>query len=117
MGTKVKLKSPKSNSTFSFKNPGKKSPGFFCSVGLTKYSMRSIIDLSFIQSNLDASKSRNGAVHPMLELLFYSSLTCQQADTIMLKMKANENLSNAFKVELIETVKESTPECIWDAHD
>jgi len=53
----------------------------------------------------------------MLELLFYSSLTCQQADTIMLKMKANENISNAFKVELVETVKESTPECYWDAHD
>ena len=67
----------------------------------------------------DASKSRNGVVHPMLELLFYSSLTCQQADTIMLKMKANENLDHAFKVELIETVKESTPECrwYWDAHD
>ena len=65
----------------------------------------------------DASKSRNGTVDPMLELLFYTSLTCQQADTIMLKMKANENLSNVFKVELIETVKESTPECIWDAHD
>ena len=55
----------------------------------------------------------------MLELLFYSSLTCQQADTIMLKMKANENLDHAFKVELIETVKESTPECqwYWDAND
>jgi hypothetical protein len=53
----------------------------------------------------------------MLELLFYSSLTCQQADAIMLRMKANENLSNAFKVELIETVKESVPECFWDAHD
>jgi len=64
-----------------------------------------------------ASKSRNGAVHPMLEILFYSSLTCQQADTIMLKMKANEDLSHAFKVELIETVKESVPECFWDAHD
>jgi hypothetical protein len=53
----------------------------------------------------------------MLELLFYSTLTCQQADSIMLKMKANENISNAFKVELIETVKESVPECFWDAHD
>jgi hypothetical protein len=53
----------------------------------------------------------------MFELLLYSSLTCQQADTIMLKMKANENLSNAFKVELIETVKESVPECYWDAND
>ena len=53
----------------------------------------------------------------MIELFLYSSLTCQQADTIMLKMKANEDLSNVFKVELIETVKESTPECYWDAHD
>jgi hypothetical protein len=54
----------------------------------------------------------------MLELLFYSSLTCQQADAIMLRMKANENISNAFKVELIEVMKESTPECYpWDAHD
>jgi hypothetical protein len=54
----------------------------------------------------------------MLEILFYSSLSCQQADTIMLKMKANENISNAFKVELIEVMKESTPECYpWDAND
>ena len=53
----------------------------------------------------------------MFELLLYSSLTCQQADTIMLKMKANEDLSPAFKVELIETVKESVPECYWDAND
>ena len=53
----------------------------------------------------------------MIEFLLYSSLTCQQADTIMLKMKANENLSDVFKVELIETVKDSTPECYWDAND
>ena len=53
----------------------------------------------------------------MLELFFYTSLTCQQADAIMLRMKANENISNAFKVELVEVVKESTPECYWDAND
>jgi len=53
----------------------------------------------------------------MIEFLLYSSLTCQQADGIILKMKANENLSDAFKVELVETVKESTPECYWDAND
>ena len=53
----------------------------------------------------------------MLELLFYTTLTCQQADAIMLKMKANEDIPNAFKVELVETVKESTPECYWDAND
>ena len=54
----------------------------------------------------------------MLELFFYTSLTCQQADTIMLKMKANENLPHAFKVELIEVMKESTPDCYpWVAND
>jgi len=53
----------------------------------------------------------------MLEILFYSTLTCTQADAIMLRMRANENISDAFRIELVETVKESTPECFWDAHD
>ena len=54
----------------------------------------------------------------MLELLFYTTLTCQQADAIMLKMRANENIPPEFKVELIEVMKESTPECYpWDAND
>ena len=53
----------------------------------------------------------------MIEFLFYSSLTCQQADAIMLRMQSNENVSNQVKVELVEAIKESTPECYWDAHD
>ena len=53
----------------------------------------------------------------MIEFLFYSSLTCTQTDAIMLKIENNANLSNIVKVELVETLKESTPECIWDAHD
>ena len=66
----------------------------------------------------DASKSRNGAVHPMLEVLLYSSLTCQQADSIMFRMRTNENIPPEMKVELIEVMKESTPDCYpWDAHD
>ena len=79
--------------------------------------MRSIIDLSFIGDFSDASKSRNGFVDLMLEILLYSTLTCPQADAIMLKIKANENLENFIKIELVETVKESTPECKWDAND
>ena len=54
----------------------------------------------------DASKSRNGAVHPMLELLFYTSLTCAQADAIMFRMRSNENIPTEYKVELIEVMKE-----------
>jgi hypothetical protein len=53
----------------------------------------------------------------MLEILLYSTLTCPQADAIMLKIKANEDLENFIKIELVETVKESTPECKWDAND
>jgi len=67
----------------------------------------------------DASKSRNGAVHPMAEFLLYTSLTCQQSDAIMLKIEASEYLDNQVKVELIDTVKESAPQCdwYWDAND
>ena len=55
----------------------------------------------------------------MLELLFYTSLTCTQTDAIMLRIEANENLSNLVKVELVETLKDSSPECewYWDAND
>ena len=55
----------------------------------------------------------------MLEVLFYSTLTCTQADAIMLRIDANNNLSNIVKVELVETVKESVPQCdwYWDAND
>ena len=66
----------------------------------------------------DASKSRNGAVHPMIEILLYSSLNCRDADSIMLRMLNNENVNNQVKIELVEAIKESTPECYpWDAND
>ena len=65
----------------------------------------------------DASKSRNGVVHPMFEILLYSTLTCSQTDAIILRMKQNENISPEYKVELIEVMKESNPECYWDAID
>ena len=53
----------------------------------------------------------------MVDLLLYTTLTCQQADAIMLRVKANGDLNNMIKIELLETVKESTPECKWDAND
>ena len=66
----------------------------------------------------DASKSRNGAVHPMIEFLLYSSLSCSDADAIMFRMRNKKDLDNQVKIELIEAVKESTPECYpWDAND
>ena len=55
----------------------------------------------------------------MLEVLFYTTLTCTQTDAIMLKIENNINLSNTLKVELVETLKDSAPECswYWDAND
>jgi len=55
----------------------------------------------------------------MIDLLLYSSLSCAEADAIMLRIKAQENLDNVVKIELVETVKGSVPECryFWDAND
>ena len=55
----------------------------------------------------------------MLEVLFYTTITYTQTDAIMRKIEANENLSNQVKVELVETLKDSAPEChwYWDAND
>ena len=55
----------------------------------------------------------------MVEFLLYTTLTCQQTDAIMLKIKANEYLEDFLKVELVETLKDSAPECewYWDAND
>jgi len=53
----------------------------------------------------------------MVDLLLYSTIACADADAIVLRMKANEDLPQVVKVELVETVKESTPHCYWDAND
>jgi|TARA_R100001460_G_scaffold65398_1_gene105714 hypothetical protein len=51
------------------------------------------------------------------EFLLYSSLLCEDADAIMLRIKANEDMNSIIKVELIDTIKEATPNCPWDAND
>ena len=53
----------------------------------------------------------------MLELFLSTTLTCQQSDAIMLKIKLNESLPEEIRVELVETVKDYTKECKWDAND
>jgi len=53
----------------------------------------------------------------MIDLLLYSSISCADADAIMIRIKARNDLPQVVQVELIETVKESTPDCYWDAHD
>jgi|TARA_R100001509_G_scaffold114623_1_gene69710 hypothetical protein len=55
----------------------------------------------------------------MIDLLLYSTLSCADADAIMLRIKAQEEMPQAVVVELVQTVKESVPECnhYWDAND
>ena len=53
----------------------------------------------------------------MIEFLLYSSISCSDADAIMLRAWNHENLNNQVKIELVEALKESTPECYWDAND
>ena len=52
----------------------------------------------------------------MVDFLLYTTLNCSDTDSIMLRIKNNENLNNQVKIELVEVLKESTPECPWDAH-
>ena len=56
----------------------------------------------------------------MLDLLLYSGMMCSDAEAIMLRIEKNKSeLPPQIVVELVETVKESVPECdhYWDAND
>jgi hypothetical protein len=53
----------------------------------------------------------------MLELLLSTTLTCQEADALMTRISKHDDLPALVKIELVETVKESAPECYWDAND
>ena len=55
----------------------------------------------------------------MVELLLYSSMACADADALMLRIKTQKHLEPKIQVELVETIKDSVPECdyYWDAND
>ena len=56
----------------------------------------------------------------MLELLLYSTMACTDADELMFRIKLNRvELPREVVIELVETVKDSVPECefYWDAND
>ena len=56
----------------------------------------------------------------MFDLLLYSSMMCSDADALIFRIEKNRSeLSSKVVVELVETVKESVPECdhYWDAND
>jgi len=51
----------------------------------------------------------------MIELLLYSSLTCVQAEELISRVnkfhQETGDISKKDAIELVETIKESTPEC------
>jgi len=56
----------------------------------------------------------------MIELLLYSNMMCADADALLFRIRKNaSDLSPKVVIELVETVKESVPECdyYWDAND
>ena len=56
----------------------------------------------------------------MFEFLLYSNMMCSDADALIFRINKNiSELPPHIVVELVETVKESVPECEfhWDAND
>ena len=52
----------------------------------------------------------------MFEFLLYSGILCADAEDMIRRVDAS-NVSKIIQTEVIETVKEATPECNWDAND
>ena len=53
----------------------------------------------------------------MIDLLLYSTIHCTDAEDMIRRVEANKNVDAIIRTEVIETVKEATPECNWDAND
>ena len=55
----------------------------------------------------------------MFDLLLSSTISCTDADAVILRIKNHEHLNEDWKIELVETIKDYTPECdhYWDAND
>ena len=53
----------------------------------------------------------------MFELLLYSSIHCADAKDMVQRVEASKSISQIIQSEVVETVKEATPECNWDAND
>ena len=53
----------------------------------------------------------------MLELLLYSGIHCTDAEDVIRRINMNKSVNELVRTEVIETVKEATPECKWDAND
>lgn len=53
----------------------------------------------------------------MFEILFYANITCSDATNLISRIKMDESMSRIEKNEIVQTLKEATPHCSWDASD
>ena len=53
----------------------------------------------------------------MIDLLLYSTIHCVDVVDLINRIDANKSVDAIIRTEVIETVKEATPECNWDAND
>ena len=53
----------------------------------------------------------------MIEILLYANLNCIDAANLIGRVKADNNMSKIIKTEIVETIKDATPHCKWDAND
>tara|TARA_B100000035_G_scaffold92130_1_gene77781 strand:+ start:797 stop:958 length:162 start_codon:yes stop_codon:yes gene_type:complete len=53
----------------------------------------------------------------MFDFLLYSVITCADAAEMISRIEANKSVDKIITTEVVETVKEATPECNWDAND
>ena len=53
----------------------------------------------------------------MFELLLYSGIHCNDAKDMIQRIEASKSVSQIIRSEVVETLKEATPECKWDAND
>ena len=53
----------------------------------------------------------------MLDILLYSGILCTDAEDMIRRIDADKSVDLIIRTEVIETVKEATPECKWDAND
>jgi len=53
----------------------------------------------------------------MFDFLLYSGIHCADAKDMIQRIEASKSVSQIIQAEVVETLKEATPECNWDAND
>jgi len=53
----------------------------------------------------------------MIGFLLYVSMTCIDASDLISRVEVNDIVSEIVQTEVIETIKDATPHCNWDAND